>query len=100
MKKLFLIIIAVVSIFTCVSCSSDGFSETTKTTKKNTDKFIILDSCSVKDPNYNSIIDCKIIVDTEIGTMYLFASDSRGCGGLTEMVDRGGYTLVWDGYKK
>ena len=99
MKKLFLIVIAVVSIFTCASCSFDGLTKLAKTTEPSTNRFIILDSCSIKDPNYKDTMYYRIIVDTEVGTMYLFTADSIGSG-LTTMTSRAGYPLVWDEYKK
>ena len=99
MKKLFLIVIAVVSIFTCASCSFDGLTKLAKTTEPSTNRFIVLDSCSIKVPNYNDTMYYRIIADTEVGTMYLFTSDSHGSG-LTTMRSRAGYPLVWDEYKK
>ena len=89
-----MIVIAVVSIFACVSCSFDGLTKLEKATESSTERFIVLDSCSIKVPNYNDTMYYRIIADTEVGTMYLFTSDSIGSR-LTTMTSRAGYPLLF-----
>lgn len=92
MKKAFLIIIAVFSIFTCASCG--------KSDKVKEDHRIrIVDSYLVKD---NTIGKCRVIIfeDTKENVMYLFTSNYYYGGGLTPMQDKDNNILTVEDYNR
>lgn len=94
MKKMIICMLLICfCFFTLCACGAQESDEDNLSDAR----FKVIYTLGVGDNTTKDGLMTRIIVDTETGVMYLYASGAQR-GGLTVLVDEDGKPLIWDEY--